>query len=519
VIDGAGPWRRAGGRLTAVAGGLALCLWLAPQAVAAPIAPTFGAAGGSPVAAGTRPVGLVLGLFTADANLDLAVANEGTGSSNSVATLLSGNGAGGLASPSTTTVGRAPSAIASGLFDAGTTLDLVVANEGSNTVSILRGNGNGTFATATSIGVGDGPLAVAVGDIDNDTRPDIAVANGNDDNVSLLKGNGTGGFSSLSSVSAGNKPAAVALARINGDANLDLLVANESADTVTLRLGNGNGTFGSASTITVGDKPNGIATGDLNLNGTTDVVVTNSGSNTVSILLGNGAGTLTAQPSPPSTGAGSTPVDIAIADLNGDADPDLVTANSGAARASVLPGNGDGTFATRVDLTTGSGPMGIATGDLNGDARTDILIANRTANTVTVMLNTTPATVSVAAPATLSFGAATVGATLGPIAQSVTVVSNARGGYQLSASRSVFTRGDLPLGVSAASAPAGALLDLAAGTSSIPTSGSRNIGRRSLTVTRSAGDVWSLGLSLGPVPLVADGAHTSTLTYTVVGLP
>ena len=473
----------------------------------------------SPVAAGTRPAGLVLGLFTADANPDLAIADEGTGSGNSVATLLTGNGAGGLASPSTTTVGNGPAAIASGLFDAGTTLDLVVANEGSDTVSILRGNGNGTFATATSVAVGDHPVAVAVGDIDNDTKPDIATANTNDDNVSILKGNGTGGFSSLAAVSAGNKPAAVALARINADANLDLLTANEGADTVTLRLGNGNGTFG------LGEHPHRRRQAEGNRD---------------------------RRPQPRRLGRrrrhqlrlqhGLGPARKRVRDPHRPAERTLDRRRQHPSgnrhrrpERGCRPGPRDRELRQREGLcaprqrrrhvrhpgrpTTGTAPAGIATGDLNGDARTDVLVANRTANTVTVLLNTTPATVSVAAPATLSFGAATVGATLGPIAQSVTVVSNARGGYQLSASRSVFTRGDLPLGVSAASAPAGALLDLAAGTSSIPTSGSRNIGHRSLTVTRSAGDVWSLGLSLGPVPFVADGAHTSTLTYTVVGLP
>jgi hypothetical protein len=197
----------------------------------------------------------------------------------------------------------------------------------------------------------------------------------------------------------------------------------------------------------------------------------------------------------------------------------VVTANSANARASVLPANGDGTFGARLDLVVGNGPSAVATGDLDGNGRQDVVVANMNANTVSVLLNTTPATVSVAAPAALAFGAASFGATVGPLAQSVTVVSNARGGYQLSASRTAFTRGDIPLAASAASAPSGAVLDLVAGAGAVPTSGSLNVGHRTQTVTRSAGDAWNLGLTLGPVPLVADGAHTSTLTYTVVALP
>src|SRR5207253_1869798 len=102
--------------------------------------------------------------------------------------------------------------------------------------------------------------------------------------------------------------------------------------------------------------------------------------------------------------------------------------------------------------------------------------------------------------------------------QAVTVVSNARGGYQLSVSRTAFTRGDIPLAASVSATPAGAVADLAAA-GAVPTSGALNVGHRTQTVTRASGDAWTLGLALGPVPFVADGAHTSTLTYTVVALP
>ena len=55
--------------------------------------------------------------------------------------------------------------------------DLVVANDGSNTVSVLLGNGNGTFQAQQTFATGTEPNSVAVGDLTGDGKPDIVVAN------------------------------------------------------------------------------------------------------------------------------------------------------------------------------------------------------------------------------------------------------------------------------------------------------------------------------------------------------
>src|SRR5262249_46546919 len=60
----------------------------------------------------------------------------------------------------------------------------------------------------------------------------------------------------------------------------------------------------------------------------------------------------------PSTG--SNPHAVIAAYLNGDSHLDVVTANNGAGTVSVFLGNGDGTFAPKVDYTVGSGPIALA---------------------------------------------------------------------------------------------------------------------------------------------------------------
>lgn len=60
----------------------------------------------------------------------------------------------------------------------------------------------------------------------------------------------------------------------------------------------------------------------------------------IAVMLGNGAGTFQA-PVTYGTG-GSYPTSVAVADLNGDGNPDILVANG--VQVGVLLGNGDGTF-------------------------------------------------------------------------------------------------------------------------------------------------------------------------------
>ncbi len=77
--------------------------------------------------------------------------------------------------------------------------------------------------------------------------------------------------------------------------------------------------------IDVGDSPESVAVADLNNDGAPDLVTANTSSNDVSVLLGSGGGTFQAQQTFP---VGSNPRSVAVADLNNDGAPDLVTANT-----------------------------------------------------------------------------------------------------------------------------------------------------------------------------------------------
>ena len=84
----------------------------------------------------------------------------------------------------------------------------------------------------------------------------------------------------------------------------------------------------------------------------------NSGSGRIAVLQGNGDGTFQAAVSF-AAGNALSAWSVAVGDFNGDGNPDLVRANTGANTVSMLLGNGDGTFQSAVGFAAGPGPTSV----------------------------------------------------------------------------------------------------------------------------------------------------------------
>ncbi|MEO1279760.1 MAG: FG-GAP-like repeat-containing protein, partial [Planctomycetota bacterium] len=122
----------------------------------------------------------------------------------------------------------------------------------------------------------------------------------------------------------------------------------------------------------VGGLPLAVAMGDLDGDGDNDLVVVNTANDDISVLLNDGAGALALEVR---FAVGSEPVAVAIADLDGDGDNDLVVANGTGDDVSVLLNNGDATFAPGVPYGLTDRPTSIVLGDLDGDGDTDLAVA------------------------------------------------------------------------------------------------------------------------------------------------
>src|SRR5438876_1164607 len=83
---------------------------------------------------------------------------------------------------------------------------------------------------------------------------------------------------------------------------------------------------------------------------------------------------------------GNNPSAVAIGDLNGDNQLDLVVTNTVSNTVSVLLGGGDGSFGARADFGTGGNPVSVAIRDLNSDGKRDLVVANYNSSSVSVLL-------------------------------------------------------------------------------------------------------------------------------------
>jgi hypothetical protein len=353
-------------------------------------------------ATGVEPFSLVVADFNQDGKLDLAVANCGVDQScnTGMVSVLLGNGDGTFQPSVNYAAGGWPIAIACGDFNGDDKVDLVTTSwlgPTANTVSVLLGNGDGTFQAPVEFATGQYPFAVAVGDFNGDGKLDLVTTSADSLlTVSVLLGNGDGTFQQFVDYPAGLGTNWVAVGDFNGDGKLDLATAdNSNAEfgNVAVMLGNGDGSFQAPVEYSVGILPMYVAVSDLNKDGKQDLVVDNYcgtescqsvALGSVSVLLGNGDGTF--QPSANYV-VGYEPRSTAVADVNGDGNPDLVVGNNASDSVSVLLGNGDGTFQPAVNYPTGFNPYSLAIADFNHDRAPDVVTANASGASATVLLN------------------------------------------------------------------------------------------------------------------------------------
>jgi len=330
---------------------------------------------GQGVAAADRSVALIAADLTGDGWNEVVTVGDHAGTVEVVV-----NGATGLTGRQVAMLsGSEPVALASGLFDAGSTLDVVALDALGGRAVFLFGDGSGALPGTRAVAVGPRPVAVAVGTLDAVPGDDAAVACQGDafgpGRVEVLRNDGGGQFNSTPLPGA-VAPCALALLDLDADADLDVVAFDLDPAGPGLRLwhGDGSGGFGAVQAIPVDAHP--LASASM-------VVIDQDGG----------------------------PLDLALSTFQ-------LLPLPGIARVRLFRGDGAGGFGPPLELRRRAGPLQLRAGRLGANARPTLFAVDRGAHEVLALG-------PIAADAIASFPyAETFGDT--PLALAVAPVTNRR---------------------------------------------------------------------------------------------
>ena len=270
-------------------------------------------------------------------------------------------------------------------------VDLMTSDSYGEHVSVQINRGDGTFTPAVSYLAGATPAILSPGDLNGDGKVDLVVTNGTGGGMlggtlNVLFGKGDGTFASPAEYRAASSLDGIAIVDLNADGRADVVATNDESQDLTVLLSRADGTLLGPRSAATEHVPVALATQDLDRDGRPDLVVANSSSDSVSVFLGRGDGSFAPAVNYP---LGFSPGLLLLADLSGDGVPDVAVAENevNGKEVSVLVNAGDGSFGAPLSYPAGSSPLGLAAADLNGDGRVDLAVADYGKGVVDVLFN------------------------------------------------------------------------------------------------------------------------------------
>ncbi len=192
----------------------------------------------------------------------------------------------------------------------------------------------------------------------------------------------------------GTTPVGVALADLDNDGVLDVVVANkESANLSILRGAKDGDDYVLAPAgkpvqmLSVGSEPRDVAAGDIDGDGWVDIATGLSDKVAVSWGM-DGVSFMSPTYIAEAPGcAKAAPVQVVVADVNGDGRSDVAVLSQPAREVLVHYSAPGRTFVGPISFPTGNMPVDLDAVDLNDDGCLDFLVANSTSRTLSVLIN------------------------------------------------------------------------------------------------------------------------------------
>lgn len=272
--------------------------------------------------------------------------------------------------PSPPTVADVPGAVdmLSADFNGDDLMDILLAYHGGNVV--IFGDGLGTFPESAEIG-GHRPFAVT--DVDSDGAPDIITSSFQNESILIHTNSGTGDFVLEVELSVGIAKAIVPSDfDADGFSDLAILRSPSSTSAVGELVVVFGGPGGPALPIPLSfyvTGQRGLAVEDLDGDGDVDILTADPFGNQISLFLGDGAGGFSAGGQLPVPGPG--PWELFTADFNADTLPDILAL--GGEDSYVLLAVGIGVFGLPEPIGISVGLSRILT-DLDEDGAPDLAV-------------------------------------------------------------------------------------------------------------------------------------------------
>jgi hypothetical protein len=336
---------------------------------------------------GSPPSAVAIGDVTGDGVSDIVtVTRGGTGTTNTrLVVFPQGAGTAGFGTPvyyATKSPGDNLCGVAVGDVNGDGKNEVVVAE--LDGIEVFSQDGKGGLVS-TSRWTTDDSAAVIVADLNSDHRMDIAGIGSGNNLVSVWTQTAGGGLSAEKTytATAGGWNSLVA-ADVNGDGRTDLVVMSGQSfvPNVEILYQSSTGTLGTQVPFSLDpqNSSSGIGVGDLNGDGKADLVLSYGG-NRPGASLGFFLQTSSGLPATPTSQATyEIPGPLLVTDLNGDGRQDLLVVHQGWGILGTYYQLPDGTLDherySMIGQNQAHTPTVLAVADLNGDTRPDVVTLN-----------------------------------------------------------------------------------------------------------------------------------------------